>query len=276
MSSDTPSWRAAGGYDNQNRFAMFQQEQIEAWAIRRASAVYGPSSHVADLVSRRHRRPVELIRPPVFAETTERDDSVLRQRIGKGSFLLFFGRLNRLKGLLDLAELLQELLRSHPELRIVVIGREHAGHQGMSMADYLRSRAGVYAERLIVMDPIPHPQLYPILERALAVLLPSLIDNLPNTMLESMMLGKVVIGTQGTGMDELIEDGRNGLLCRPQDPEDLHRAITRCLEMSDATRMQIGLAAKRKMMELKPEKTIPPLVEFFRRVVQEHKTGRSR
>jgi len=146
----------------------------------------------------------------------------------------------------------------------------------MSMADYLRSRAGVYAERLIVMDPIPHPQLYPILERALAVLLPSLIDNLPNTMLESMMLGKVVIGTQGTGMDELIEDGRNGLLCRPQDPEDLHRAITRCLEMSDATRMQIGLAAKRKMMELKPEKTIPPLVEFFRRVVQEHKTGRSR
>lgn len=276
ISSDTPSDRNAGGYDNQNRLAMFQQERLEAWAIRRADGVYGPSRHHAEIAGRRYRRPIEVIRPPVFSETGERDDSVFREKLGKEPYLLFFGRLNRLKGLLVLAEILQPLLAAHPGLRLVVIGREHAGHDGMSMKDYLSLKAGQVAERLIMLDPLPHPRLYPIIENAIAVILPSLVDNLPNTMLESMMLGKVVIGTRGTGMDELIEDGINGLLCRPGDPDDLLRIVERCLSMPEVSRRDLGRAAPQAIQELRPEKTIPPLLEFFERIVQKKEVGSRR
>src|ERR1051326_7456438 len=45
-----------------------------------------------------------------------------------------------------------------------------------------------------------------------SVVLPSLIDNLPNSCLEAMGLGRVVIGTKGTSFEELITDEANGFL----------------------------------------------------------------
>ncbi len=48
----------------------------------------------------------------------------------------------------------------------------------------------------------------------IVLFLPSRIDNLTNTCIESMALGKVVIGTQGAIFEQLIEDGVNCFLCR--------------------------------------------------------------
>jgi len=44
------------------------------------------------------------------------------------------------------------------------------------------------------------------------VILPSRVDNMPNTLLEALSLGKIVIGPDAWGFEELIEDGVNGFL----------------------------------------------------------------
>ena len=43
--------------------------------------------------------------------------------------------------------------------------------------------------------------------------IPSLEDNLPNTVLESLLCGTPVIGFPTGGIKEMIEDGKNGFLC---------------------------------------------------------------
>ncbi|ACV63626.1 glycosyl transferase group 1 [Desulfofarcimen acetoxidans DSM 771] len=55
--------------------------------------------------------------------------------------------------------------------------------------------------------------------------LPSYTEGMPNALLEAMSAGKCVIASRVGGIPEIIEDGHNGLLVEPGDPEKLCRAL---------------------------------------------------
>jgi glycosyltransferase involved in cell wall biosynthesis len=54
---------------------------------------------------------------------------------------------------------------------------------------------------------------------------PSLQDNLPNTVLESISCGTPVVGFAVGGIPDMVRPGLTGLLASPGDPADLRRAI---------------------------------------------------
>jgi len=143
------------------------------------------------------------------------------------------------------------------------------------MREHLRKKAGRHRNRLILLDPIPHTRLYPIISAAEAVILPSLIDNLPNTMLEAMLHHRIVITTRGSGADELIDDGSSGILCERGSPGSLLDAIDRFLHLEPGQKKEMGERAFARVRELRPEKTIPDLIEFFRDVCRKFGDQRS-
>lgn len=59
--------------------------------------------------------------------------------------------------------------------------------------------------------------------------LPSYSEGLPNALLEAMMAGRCVIATKVGGVPEIIEDGYNGLLVEPGNPEELSKAIQKVI-----------------------------------------------
>ncbi|KAF1085934.1 Alpha-D-kanosaminyltransferase [Sporotomaculum syntrophicum] len=59
--------------------------------------------------------------------------------------------------------------------------------------------------------------------------LPSYSEGLPNALLEAMMAGRCVIATKVGGVPEIIEDGYNGLLVEPGNPEELSQAIQKVI-----------------------------------------------
>ncbi len=83
-----------------------------------------------------------------------------------------------------------------------------------AMIDYVRAQAGALHYKIIYPGVLPHAQLLPIIEHASAVVLPSRIDNFPNTCLEAMACGKIVIGTRGTSFEQLIDDGISSFVQR--------------------------------------------------------------
>jgi glycosyltransferase involved in cell wall biosynthesis len=66
-----------------------------------------------------------------------------------------------------------------------------------------------------------------------AFVLPSLEDNLPNTIMESMACGIPCVGFNVGGIPEMIDHQVNGYVARYKDPEDLATGIHWVLEVSD-------------------------------------------
>jgi glycosyltransferase involved in cell wall biosynthesis len=65
-------------------------------------------------------------------------------------------------------------------------------------------------------------------------------DGVPAVILEAMARGLVVIGTSVGGIPEVIEDGRNGFLVLPNDPE----ALATCIERVISTPAQLDRVAE--------------------------------
>lgn len=61
----------------------------------------------------------------------------------------------------------------------------------------------------------------------------SLIDNLPNTVLEAITCGRPVIGANVGGVPDMVEDGKNGWLFNPRDVDDVVRALERFIADND-------------------------------------------
>jgi glycosyltransferase involved in cell wall biosynthesis len=153
----------------------------------------------------------------------------------EGEYLLYFGRLERRKGVHVLTEALGDVLVRHPSLTAVFVGKDWG-----LRSDVVRSTA--YATgRVKLLDTIARPRLFGVIRHARLVVLPSLFENVSNAALESMALGRPVIGTRGTAFEELIEDGVTGWLTEPGDPGALARTINACLARSDLE--QIGARA---------------------------------
>ncbi|WGF86252.1 glycosyltransferase family 4 protein [Marinivivus vitaminiproducens] len=71
-------------------------------------------------------------------------------------------------------------------------------------------------------------------------------DGLPNVLMEALSQSCAVVTTPVGGIPELITDGRDGLLVRPDDPETLARAIARLMR-DPALRQELGAAGALKV-----------------------------
>ena len=243
-------------------------ELLEALQFRLSRHVYAPSHALRrTLAARGGVRDVRVIRSPFYPETDERDDSVYGRHLRGKKYLLFFGRFQLHKGFHTLADALPRFLERCPDAHAALVGRDGPTALAPSMADYARGRCGRFAERLVMPGILPHSQLYPVVEGARLVVLPSLLDNFPNACLEAMGLGKAVVGTAGTSLDELITEGKTGFLVPPDDPGALADALVRAWTHPGLARM--GEAARVKVSEFSPERTVAALLDYYREVLRD-------
>ncbi|MDY6989118.1 MAG: glycosyltransferase family 4 protein [Thermodesulfobacteriota bacterium] len=245
-------------------------EWLELLALRRSDAVYAPSHLLSSILTTTKNIKTDCLRPPFSVETTTLDDTVFRKYLLGHQYLLFYGTVGFLKGCEVLAHSLPELLSKFSGLYFVFVGKAHRGPHGLTMMDYVKNQAGDFKDRVLHLDVLPHSQLYPIIKGARAVVLPSLIDNFPNTMLESMALGKVVIGTNGASFEELIDHGVSGFLVEPHNAQALSEGMEKVWKMPEKERMKIGRAAQECVKFLAPEKACMELEQYFRRVLKEN------
>jgi glycosyltransferase involved in cell wall biosynthesis len=76
--------------------------------------------------------------------------------------------------------------------------------------------------------------------------LPSASEGLSNTILEAMATGLPVVATSVGGADEIVADGRTGLLVPPGDPGALASAME-ALARHAERRLQFGREARRSV-----------------------------
>jgi glycosyltransferase involved in cell wall biosynthesis len=94
----------------------------------------------------------------------------------------------------------------------------------------------------LLQTSIPHIHLGEVFDDRILFLIynaadiftiPSLQDNLPNTILESMACGTPVVGFNVGGIPDVIQNHRNGILVEPQNSKDLCTAIEYLINNQD-------------------------------------------
>ena len=161
---------------------------------------------------------------------------------------------------------MQYFLQSNPEYYFVCCGIEKLIN-GKNPLNILRKAAGRYIERIIFIKELPHNLLYPIIRHADFVIFPSLIDNFPNACIEAMYFERVVIGTDGTSLEQLIDDGKSGLLCKPNDADSLLKKMNEAARMNDKQKIEMGKNARKRIDRLTPEFVVKKLLRYYQYII---------
>jgi glycosyltransferase involved in cell wall biosynthesis len=239
---------------------------LERLQYKLSRNVFVPSEALQTLLSQRASlHDTRVIRTPFFVEAREWDATVYEQFLKGKKYLLYFGRFQLHKGFHTLVQALPRFLNQYPDAYAVLVGRDMETRLASSMAAFARFECRLFADRLILLESLPHSQLYPVIDRAHLIALPSLVDNSPNSCLEAMGMGKVVIGTNGASFEELIVDGVNGFLVSPNDPKAL--ADKMISGWVDPRLSEISAAAKQKIDEFAPEITVASLLNYYSEIL---------
>jgi len=242
------------------------QHRLEMRALAGVDAVFGPAPAVAAAVAADLQHPVEVIANP-FPPPPTIATGVPAMIAGR-SFVLVAGALVPLKGTRVVAAMIAELLARHPGLVLAWAGGEIGrGDEG----GRLRAAAGAQAGRLALLGRLPRAELAAAMAAARAVLVPSLVDNLPNTGIEALAAGAVVVASRATGLETLIKDGHSGLLCRPDDAGDLLAACGRALALTPTAEADLRAAARVALAPLHPAQALPPLLALYQLAIAAHR-----
>jgi glycosyltransferase involved in cell wall biosynthesis len=100
---------------------------------------------------------------------------------------------------------------------------------------------------LHVVPPQPNEEMPPYYALCDVVILPSLRDGLPNTLLETMACGRPVVASAVGGMLDVVTDGLDGVLLSPRDDHAWVEALRQAL-LDPAARERLGAAARQTVL----------------------------
>lgn len=246
-------------------------QHVERRAVRNATCVYAPSKFVADHIAEKTGRSAVVIPTPMFNLEKPADfASVKANHALPDRYALYWGSFRHCKGVKYLADAIPGALAASPGLHMVMVGsREQRDSDPHGLEPYILSRAASCRDRLHLLPSLDQPELFAIIRHARLCVLPSILDNLPNTLLEAMHFGRVVVATRGASLDEVIEDGRDGFLVPPRDAEALAEAMSRAAGLSDEERTVMGRAAAEKIAAVcDPERAIRLVADLCRQAVE--------
>ncbi len=178
---------------------------------------------------------------PVLARATiihcgvDIDRFAFRQRTAAGQPLqiLAVGRATQKKGFVFLLRALDIL-----QQRGIAWQADLAG-DGPLLAAHRKLAAELDLRQLTITGPLQQPEIKRLLAAADVFVLPCVVaadgdvDGIPVALIEAMACGCPVISTRVSGIGELLDEGRAGILLDPGDPQQLATALERLIAEPD-------------------------------------------
>lgn len=180
--------------------------------LSEVKAIVGVSNKVTQIVKEKlPNTPVSTVYNGVDIElfhTTEKHHA--------GFKIIGVGNLIKIKGFQYLIEAFRQVEKPSMELHIVGTGPEEKKLQKL-------------AEGLPITfhGKLPYDQVAKLVSESDLFVLPSFYEALGCVYLESMACGVPAVGVKGMGIDEIIEDGENGFLVRPQNVVDIMKILNK-------------------------------------------------
>ena len=153
--------------------------------------------------------------------------------------MVFVGRLAKPKNPLFMIDILACL--KERSVSLLMVG---GGELDTPLRAYAKSKE---VEHLVTFaGPLPHCEALKAFCSARVAVMPSLWDGLPILPMEAGYLGLPVVAAAIPGVDEIIEDGKNGFLIPTYDPKLYAAAINRLLD-DPSLALKMGAQGKQRV-----------------------------
>lgn len=238
----------------------------ERMSGRRADGVIAPGELLGREFEKDISRKVTIMETP-FSNNVKETQSFYEANLKNMEYMMFYGMASKDKGFETIGDMLVKFFAVNSEMNFVFAGWDvKTGDE--SAVQKLKGKLGKNAERVIYLGIIPQEQLYPVIRHSEFVLVPSLIDNLPNACLEALSLDKIVIGTYNTSLEQMICDGENGFLTFPGDSDSLYEAVIKASSLSEDQKQQMSEKNKIIMKKYAPEVAVKKLENYYNMLIK--------
>ena len=247
--------------------------RMEKFCTLAADGIVAPTRYIANqaIATLKSNLDIDIIPLPASPQLLTPDS--FSQPHPEAGDIVYFGRLEVRKGILPLIESCRRLWDAGVVFRLTVIGGDTWYHlQGCSMKDYLQQsyRRYIQSGQLILAPPLSQSQLFDRIAKAWCVVIPSLWENFPNTCLESMLLGKLILASSGVGHSEMLRTvhGEAGVLFDWQIPGDFERQLQQILAFTPEAVLAAGQQARKLMLEIASHsQVLTQRLQHFKKVI---------
>lgn len=206
--------------------------EMEKFCIRAADLIISPSRFLIDELKSRLKLDdinIHVIKNPYNISWQLPENKIEKNKV------VFFGKLIPQKGCLELINYFQSIWKEDVDLPLYMIGGgDHLYHpEGVDMIDYIKKKHSfeIKSGKLKLLGSILPNQISEHLKDANIIVIPSVIDNLPYTVLEAMSRGKIVLASIQGGQSEIIQNDKNGFLFDHKNPESFGLQIKHILSL---------------------------------------------
>ena len=131
-------------------------------------------------------------------------------------------QLVKIKGISDLINVFNQLLKVHPKLKLVITGEGNLKHELLDMTDKLDLK-----DKIIFTGFTNHPKLH---DSAYDICVhTSYSESIPNSIFEYLTVGKPIVTSNAGGTKEVMQNQYNCLIYEPGDLKTLYNHLDKVL-----------------------------------------------
>ena len=171
--------------------------------------------------------------------------------------IIYIGRLSPVKGVEYLIRAMRLVKDKEPDAKLVLIGDGSEKEKLKSIIKKLN------LEHLVMHLPqLPNQNIPKYAVASDVLVLPSLSEGFPMTILEAMASGLPIVSTKVSGLPEIVKEGKNGFLVEPANTEQLAEKILLLLK-DDGVRATMSANNKESVKQYGWETVISKLEKIY-------------
>lgn len=207
--------------------------------FRKASCIMFQNSYEKEKIVKLLKNKVHYRRIPGSGVNLK--DFVYKNYPDKDSAIMFnyVARIVKNKGIDEFLECAERIKEEYPNTRFVLYGDYDDNSYKDRVSELVKQGIVEYGGVQLNMKPY--------IESAHAVIHPSYYEGMTNVVLEHSAMGRPCLGSDVPGVSDGIEDGNTGYIFEVRNVDSLVNAVKKFIELPYEKKVQMGIAARRKM-----------------------------
>lgn len=207
----------------------------DGYMIKHSDRVFAISEAIRqNIISKVRVPPEKVVTTPNSVDTNrlkpgDPDPSVKKRlSVGDDPLILFVGKLNPAKGINHLIQALPLVQKEVSSVKLVIVGKTKK--ESDAYGHYLKNLTQDLGKSVIFTGEIPFQNLCEVYKACDVFVSPSLYEVMPTVVIEAMAFAKPVVATNIPGTNEVVRDGKTGILVELGDIRNLADALITILK----------------------------------------------